>query len=147
MTNITHQRNLESRFIQFLNQIIHDRTMVFPRTKKEDAVNETLLKANAFYAKVLLDACLGIEPTLSQFENSGFEEGDDAVFQGAVYLYYKWKKLDHREVTRMYCEYLNRLMQKAGLAKTSVMDRAVTSINGRQGEILAAIKEMTQSHA
>ena len=62
-------------------------------------------------------------------------------------FYYKWKKLDHREVTRMYCEYLNRLMQKAGLAKTSVMDRAVTSINGRQGEILAAIKEMAQSQA
>ncbi|MBP5091745.1 MAG: hypothetical protein J6328_04230 [Bacilli bacterium] len=118
MINENQKENLESRFIQFLSNTIHTREIANRLIAQGAPMDQSFLKANAFYSKVLLDVCLGALPRRGEFDNSGFEEGDDAVYQGALYLYHRWRKLPRQQAIRHYCQYLNGLFRSTSIVET-----------------------------
>ena len=124
MINETQKTNLEYGFIRFLGNMIHTRHGALAVPNPNAPKQDLLLRAEAFYSKVLLDVSLGREPRREEFRDSGFEEGDEAVYQGALYLYHRWKLLPRKQAIRCYCQYLDHLWETIGLGgRTRINNR------------------------
>ena len=139
MTYNEQKQNLDSRFISFLSNTVHAREIAPRQQNKDAALDQSFLRANVFYSKVLLDVCLGVAPRRGEFDNSGFEEGDDAVYQGALYLYHLWKKMPREQAFRNYCQYVNGLLPPALMARSNGDYCATQHLYNREQEIIEAL--------
>ncbi len=139
MTNNEQKQNLDSRFISFLSNTVHAWEIAPRQQNKDAALDQSFLRANVFYSKVLLDVCLGMAPRRGEFDNSGFEEGDDAVYQGALYLYHLWKKMPREQAIRNYCQYVNGLLPPSLMTRGGKEYYATQRLSTREQEIMEAL--------
>ncbi|MBQ7244655.1 MAG: hypothetical protein IJS52_10715 [Bacilli bacterium] len=114
----TKKQNIESNLIQRLNELVHEKTMQFFRTKDEYPIDQNVITANTFYAKVLADVALDVEPTFDQFAPLSFSEKPDVVYQSALYLYFCWKTLGINAAIYNYCRNLNRIVERSASEKS-----------------------------
>ena len=107
------QQYAEQRFILYLNKHIRARSDEVYLLERPQPVDGQFVRANTFYAKVLVDVVFGKEPTIDQFRGMGFAEGDNAIFKTALYLYRKWHRMGVLSAVFGYCQYANKMMDHA----------------------------------
>lgn len=103
--------NAENSFIQDLHEMIHDRVMLFYHSKTSYPIDEDLLRASAFYAKVVFAIALDQPIRRAQFQDMGFLETDDVVTDTARELYMEWRKEGLNGAIEAYCSCLSRLLE------------------------------------
>jgi len=145
MPNENHM-NIESTLIQFLNDLVHEKTMLFFRTKDEYPVDKGIVLANAFYGKILIDVALCREPQYDDFAGMPFVEGADVVYQAAIYLFHCWKTMGLTSAVFNYCKNINRLMERSAKAKNNGSPIMLPDFFSCQQEIYEKIKNLTKEH-
>lgn len=128
--NNDNVKSQEGQLVSFLNLLIRETYLIYLKNRCPRDAEEKLLRINSFYGKVLYDVAFSIEPELIQFSDMGFRESDESMFQGALYLYRKWKKAGLSEAALNYCQYINRLLDNKILLtgpkeKVSLPDYAI----------------------
>ena len=103
MQHIT-QTNLETRLTTYLDNLIVDRSDSDP-----GSLCKTIKRNNAYYARILLDVYLDIEPKYEQIATLGFGNVADA-YQNALFLFYKWRDDGLGAAITSYCSIMKRLV-------------------------------------
>ncbi|MBR1847284.1 MAG: hypothetical protein IJ787_06190 [Bacilli bacterium] len=140
-----NRTNVEARLIDFLNDKVHECAMPLYRTKEEYPIERNFMLANAFYAKVLSDVIMGVEPTVAQFNDMPFKEGPEVVYQSAVYLYYCWRTLGIIGAVRSYCQNLNRLFENSVKASKEKTFSLLPDFISYEGEIYNELLRLQSS--
>lgn len=124
--NNTTSTPSEEKVLNYLQDLLCARFNEYMRVRERSAtMGPSIMRCNAFYAKVLFDIVFGQTPTLHQFSGMGFKEGDEAIYQAAVFHFEKWKKLGIMSSIFSYCDAANRLLRRLmecnGVEKTEAL--------------------------
>lgn len=138
-----HQLNQESTFIQHLNQMVHDQTMVYYRNREKYPIDNDVIQANTFYAKILFDIAFNTEPTLDQFASLEFRESPEMVYQGALYLYYVWKNRGLIGAADSYCRHINNVVERSAAAKAPGETTLLPDFSCSKGEVVEQLLRMS----
>ena len=144
---MNEQINNENQFILYLNSLIEDHVSLFIKKRSDCYVDERVLRANAFYAKILFAVAGKQRLCIDQFQNLGLPETDEELYQGALYLYKKWSCVGLADAVFGYCQSVNRLVDHRVFARNKKDEHPLYDFCNRDRDILRTLEKLVEQKA
>ena len=128
-------------FVEFTANLLHESTGPFFRGPKSKGypVDEQALRENAYYASILF--CLGktIVPRKDYIKAVDETETDDEAYERALKTYEIWGEGDLSSAVMLYCQKVNDIVGRRGVAKSETGYCLISDFKARQQAILSAL--------
>ena len=133
--------NEMSEFVAFTADLLHQSTGPFFRGPKSKGypVDELALRENAFYASILFCIAHNIIPRKEDIKALDLTESDEEAYERALKTYELWTDDDLSGAVLLYCQKVNDIVGKRGVAKSETGYCLISDFKARQQAIISAL--------
>ena len=130
-----------SEFVTFTANLLHESTGPFFRGPKSKGypVDRQALDENAYYASILFCLAKGIVPRSDNIKPLDETESEEEAYERALKTFELWNQGDLSSAVMAYCQKVNDIVGKRGIAKSETGYCLISDFKARQQAILSAL--------